>query len=139
MEILIYEGFPDCAGKSRKQVFEDEQGVQNEFDEKDETATHIVAFDENKTPVATCRVFWDGERDSHVLGRLAVLKEYRGRNTGSALVGRAEQYVCGKGGKCLALHAQCQAAAFYRRLGYIECSGIESEEGCPHVWMRKDF
>lgn len=139
MEILIYEGIPDCAGKIRKQVFQEEQGFQNEFDEKDGTATHIVFSDGDQTPVATCRVFWDAEMDSHVLGRLAVVKEYRGRGMGAAVVREAEQYVRAKGGKCMALHAQCRVAAFYEKLGYTEVSGVENEEGCPHVWMRKEI
>ncbi len=93
MGALIYEGIPDCAKEIRKQVFVDEQGFQNEFDKIDDTAAHIVLLDKDKTPVATCRVFWDAEMDSYILGRLAVMKEYRGKNIGSDMVREAEQYV----------------------------------------------
>ena len=137
MEALIYEGIPDCAKEIRKQVFVDEQGFQNEFDEIDDTATHIVLFDEDKMSVATCRVFWDAAMDSHILGRLAVIKEYRGKNIGSLMVREAERYVHEKGGKCIALHAQCRAAAFYKKSGFMEYGSIEDDEGCPHIWMRK--
>ena len=30
-----------------------------EFDSIDDAAVHIVMFDEDGTPAATCRVFWD--------------------------------------------------------------------------------
>ena len=120
MEVVVYKSIPDYARKIRKRVFEEEQGFQNEFDEKDNISAHIVLFDKGKVPIATCRVFWDAEKDSYILGRLAVVKEYRGKNIGSVVVGEAEQYVSEKGGKCIALHAQCRASAFYAKLGYTE-------------------
>ena len=137
MEEVVYKSIPDYAIKIRKRVFEEEQGFQNEFDEKDNISAHIVLFDKGKVPIATCRVFWDAEKDSYILGRLAVVKEYRGKNIGSVVVGEAEQYVSEKGGKCIALHAQCRASAFYAKLGYTEFGSIEDDEGCPHIWMRK--
>lgn len=137
MEVVVYESIPDCAREIRKQVFEDEQGFQNEFDEKDAISTHIVLFDKDKVPVAACRIFHDVEKDSYILGRLAVVKEYRGKNIGSVVVGEAERYVHKKGGKRIALHAQCRASAFYVKLGYTEFGSIEEDEGCLHIWMRK--
>ena len=74
MKAVIYENIPDCAREIRKKVFTDEQGFQNEFDETDITATHIVLFDQNDLPIATCRVFWDAAIDSYILGRLAVIR-----------------------------------------------------------------
>ena len=137
MEVVVYKSIPDYARKIRKRVFEEEQGFQNEFAEKENISAHIVLFDKGKVPIATCRVFWDAEKDSYILGRLAVVKEYRGKNIGSVVVGEAEQYVSEKGGKCIALHAQCRASAFYAKLGYTEFGSIEDDEGCPHIWMRK--
>lgn len=137
MEIAIYEGIPDCAKEVRQKVFMDEQGFQNEFDDIDDAAAHIVLFGEDKMPVATCRIFWDIRMDFHILGRLAVIKEYRGRNIGSVIVKEAERYVREMGGKCMALHAQCRAAAFYEKLGFERFGDIDEDEGCPHVWMKK--
>ena len=57
METVIYEGIPNYAKEVRQKVFVDEQGFHNEFDDIDETATHIVMFDEDKIPIATCRIF----------------------------------------------------------------------------------
>lgn len=137
MKTVIYEGIPDSAKEIRQKVFVKEQGFQNEFDETDDIAAHIVLFDENDLPVATCRLFPDAKTDSHILGRLAVIKEYRGRNIGSAVLKEAERYVQGKHGKCISLHAQCRAADFYRKSGYMEFGDIEVEQGCPHIWMQK--
>ena len=139
METVIYEKFPDCAGKIRQKVFVEEQGFQKEFDDIDLTAIHIVRFDEDKIPVATCRVFWDTEMNAYILGRLAVVKEYRGKNIGSDIVKEAEKYVKENSGKCIALHAQCRAAAFYQKLGFTEFGDTEDIEGCLHVWMKKSL
>ena len=139
MRITIYENFPDCAKEIRRAVFMEEQGFQNEFDEIDKTASHIVLFDEEDKPIATCRVFWNEAMDSYTLGRLAVVKAYRGKNIGSVTVKEAEKYVQKKGGKSLILHAQCRASAFYNKLGFTEFGSIEDEEGCPHVWMKKVY
>ena len=109
----------------------------NEFDETDPTATHFVLFNEEELPIATCRVFWNEAMNTYTLGRLAVIKKYRGKNIGSAIVREAENYVRENGGKSIALHSQCQAAGFYQKLGYKEFGTVENEEGCPHIWMRK--
>lgn len=139
METVIYEGIPAYAKEIRQKVFVDEQGFQDEFDDIDDAAAHIVAFNEDKAPIATCRIFQDAARDSYILGRLAVTKEYRGQKIGSVIVQEAEQYVQKKGGKRIALHAQCTAAAFYQKSGYTEFGDIEDEQGCPHIWMQKNL
>lgn len=137
METVIYEGIPDCAREIRRQVFMDEQGFRDEFDEIDDMAVHMVMLDGGKEPVATCRVFWDKDTKSYVLGRLAVVKGYRGQNIGSAMVEEAQRYVRKKGGECIVLHAQCRAASFYRKAGFTEFGDSDEDEGCPHIWMRK--
>lgn len=136
METVIYQGIPNYAKEVRQKVFVEEQGFHNEFDDIDETATHIVMFDEDKMPVATCRIFWDTVMRAYILGRLAVIKEYRGRNIGSVIVREAEKYIQKNDGKCIALHAQCRVTAFYQNLGFTEF-GDTDEEGCPHIWMKK--
>lgn len=139
METVIYEGIPNYAKEVRQKVFVDEQGFHNEFDDIDETATHIVMFDGDKIPIATCRIFWDTVMNTYILGRLAVIKEYRGKSIGSVIVKEAEKYIQKKGGRCLALHAQCRITAFYQTLGFTEFSDIDDDEGCPHIWMKKAF
>lgn len=139
MKFVISEGLTADAREIRQRVFVEEQGFQNEFDETDKSAAHIVLLDEKDRPVATCRVFRDAAMDSYILGRLAVVKEYRGQNIGSALIGEAEKYVHEKGGSSICLHAQCRAAAFYEKSGFTPFGEIEDDEGIPHIWMRKSL
>lgn len=136
LETKIYQILPEEAIAIRKAVFVQEQGFVNEFDDIDQTAYHIVLFVEQKA-VGTCRVFWNAERNSYVLGRVAVSKEYRGNEYGVSLVKAAEKLVCELKGKQLSLAAQVQAKAFYNKLGYIALEPEFLEEGCPHVWMGK--
>lgn len=139
MKTRIYEHFPDCAKEIRKMVFMNEQGFQNEFDGIDNIAIHIVLFTENEKTIATCRVFQNPISKEYTLGRVAVLKEYRGKNIGSLIVKEAEKYIQEKEGKFIVLHAQCRVAEFYRKLGFTEFGTIENDEGCPHIWMRKNI
>ncbi len=134
MKFLIYDTLPDDAKKIREEVFVKEQGFQNEFDEIDGKAVHIVLYDEN-IPVAVCRLY--RENSAYVLGRLAVIKNYRGKNIGSLMLEEAEKYVREKGSNEIILHAQCRAAEFYKKSGFSEYGDVDYDEYCPHIHMRK--
>lgn len=137
MRLEVFFCLPDCSRKIREKVFIDEQGFTTEFDGDDEIAVHLVMFDENDNPVATCRIFKDCEEGTYVLGRLAVIKEYRSKRLGSALLNEAERYVKENGGKCIVLHAQQRVAGFYKKAGFKKFGDIEYDEGCPHILMKK--
>lgn len=139
MQAKIYNGLPQEAREIRNEVFILEQGFENEYDITDEAAVHIVMFNEENAPVATCRVFWSDEMNSYVLGRLAVLKEHRGKNIGVSVVDEAQNYVKNMGGKELMLHSQCRSTGFYHKLGFTQFGDIEYEEDCPHIWMKKNL
>ena len=98
----------------------------------------MVAF-ENEQPIATCRFFWDNERNTYILGRLAVLPQYRGGHVGAALMKEAQAQVDALSGSAIYLHAQCTASAFYEKQGYQKTGAVESEQGCPHIWMYKKW
>lgn len=137
MRLKVFSNLPEAAREIRKKVFIDEQGFAVEFDAKDEIAVHLVVFEENGSPVATCRIFKDCEQECYVLGRLAVVKEYRGKNIGSALLNEAEKYVKEKGGKCIVVHSQQRAVGFYKKAGFTEFGEVEYDEGYPHIRMKK--
>ena len=137
MRVEIFQVIPKQAMEIRKKVFVEEQGFQNEFDDMDLLATHFVALDDSDTPIATGRVFKGQENGTYILGRLAVLKESRGKNIGSLIVEKAEEYVKKIGREQIQLHAQCRVVAFYNKLGFSSFGEMEEEEGCPHIWMRK--
>lgn len=137
MEIRCYEKtLPEAAMQIREAVFCREQGFIDEFDEIDGTATHLLLFSDGEA-VGTCRVFRkDGE---YFLGRLAVLREFRGRGCGRALLLGAEDVAREMGGERLRLHSQLRAKGFYEAIGYMAASEVDEEQGCPHVWMEKSL
>lgn len=138
MEIKVYNGLIDDAMLVRQTVFIEEQGFRDEFDDIDETAVHLVSYDGEK-PAGTCRIFWSDERNAYLLGRLAVLKEYRKNHLGALIMNKAEELVKERGGCIIELHAQEQAIGFYEKQGYCVCSEMEYEEHCPHFWMKKEI
>ena len=87
---------PEEARLLRTLIFIEEQGFVREFDEIDDTAVHIVAFDGDK-PIGTCR-YYPRSDGSYAIGRIAVAREYRGKGVGSALVLEAERRVALLGG-----------------------------------------
>ena len=137
-DIKVFNNLSADAMLVRKTVFIDEQGFKDEFDETDKTATHLVAYDGNK-PIAVCRFFWSDERASYLIGRLAVIKEYRGLQLGAKMIKKSEELIKKKGGKEVWLHSQEQAVEFYKKQGYRVCSEMEYEKFCPHYWMKKDL
>lgn len=56
MEIKAYDKLPKEAKDIRREVFIDEQGFKNEFDDIDITAIHLVCYDKEK-PIGTARIF----------------------------------------------------------------------------------
>lgn len=137
MRVELFQYVPKEARAIREKVFIEEQGFQEEFDDIDDVATHFVVYDDSEEAIATCRVFYDEQRGSHLLGRLAVTKEHRGKNIGRLIVEAAEKHVQEIGGAQLQLHAQCRITEFYNRLGYVAFGDVEDDQGCPHIWMRK--
>ena len=126
---------PEEARLLRTLIFIEEQGFVREFDDLDDTAVHIVAFDGDK-PIGTCR-YYPRPDGSYAIGRLAVAREYRGKGVGSALVLEAERRVALLGAKTTVVSAQLRAAGFYRSLGYTEQGSPYPEEHVPHILMVK--
>lgn len=85
METKIYNQLPDEAKEIRLEVFVKEQGFEEEFDDIDETAVHIVLFDDSH-PVGVCRIFTDPGSGRVMIGRVAVRKTFRGRGLGADII-----------------------------------------------------
>lgn len=119
----------------RENVFMQEQGFQNEFDDTDNTCWHLALTADGKT-VGCARIFPDKDGLWHV-GRVAVIKEYRGCHLGSAIMDAVEKKVAQLGGKGMVLSAQCQAVGFYQKNGYQVTSQPYMDEHCPHQDMVK--
>lgn len=135
MRYEVSKAIPEDAKAIRKAVFVEEQGFHNEFDRTDDVSLHIVAYD-GVEPVGVCRIFPDRNK-TWTLGRLAVLKPYRGQHLGANLVAKAEETARNHGADRLTLHAQERVADFYKSLSYRDMDIHDEDEGCPHMWMDK--
>ena len=109
-----------------------QQGFKDEFDDLDDLCQHLVVFGNNQ-PIGTCRFYYDESLKSNVLGRIAVIKEYRGKKVGQYIVKTACSLIQGN----VCLHAQLQAKPFYEKLGFKAYGKIDYDEYCPHTWMKK--
>lgn len=136
MEVKLYTTLPPESIKIRKLVFVEEQGFKNEFDEIDDYANHIVMYKDNMA-IATCRFYKKQNTSCYVLGRIAVLQEYRGQKIGEELLKKVAEIVYRYQGKYIIFHAQIQAQPFYEKQGYLPYGEIEYDEDCPHIWMAK--
>lgn len=115
----------------REAVFIAEQAVpaELEWDDEDIEAVHFLAM-EGDYPIGTARLLADGQ-----IGRVSVLKDWRGLKVGDALMHAAIAEAERRGQGEQKLSAQVHAAAFYQRLGF-EIEGEEYlEAGIPHVMM----
>lgn len=136
MEYKLTKGLPVDAKLIRRKVFVEEQGFQNEFDETDSRAVHAVVY-ENGRPAATGRLFESGADKTMIIGRVAVLKEFRGKGLGGAVISALEEKAREKGAKELELTAQTRVKEFYEHLGYVSSNEQSYDEGVPHIKMRK--
>lgn len=121
----------------RTEVFVKEQQVpeDEEWDEADETALHLLGWDTStQQPCATGRLIWEKDKLARI-GRMAVLREYRGRGVGEVmlhcLVAKAWQHGCNR----IVLHSQVHATGFYKKAGFKETGDLFEEAGIPHVTM----
>ncbi len=120
----------------RKAVFVLEQGVpiEDEFDEHEDYAEHVLVLYNNK-PAGTGRL-----REVDGVGkleRICVLAPYRKLGIGKIIVTTLEKIAHDKNLQRVKLHGQTQAEEFYTRLGYQRSSDIFMEDGIPHVLMIK--
>lgn len=122
----------------RHEVFVVEQGVspEEEVDDSDANAIHLVAVDADGRVRGTCRVLGAGGPVMRV-GRLCVAREFRRSGIGAALLEAAEQEARAAGASQLAMNAQTSAASLYRALGYETCGEPFEEVGIEHVAMEK--
>ena len=123
------------AAPIRLTVFVGEQGVPREIeiDGMDERCVHAVAFDDER-PVATGRLLPDGH-----IGRMAVLRKWRGRGIGSFLLKNLLQEARQRGDRSVALSAQVHAVQFYKAHGFVAEGAEYLEAGIRHQAMRLEL
>ena len=116
----------------RVPVFIDEQQVPYEidFDGSDAHCVHWLALSEDCLPIGTARLM----NDYH-FGRMAVLKPWRKRGVGRAIMLAAIEFAKAQGFASMHLNAQIEAMGFYRQLGFKAYSERFIDAGMPHQSM----
>nr|MDE5742089.1 GNAT family N-acetyltransferase [Oscillospiraceae bacterium] len=129
----FYSVLPEEAKIIRNEVFVEEQGFRDEFDDNDKKCLHIVLFD-GDTPIATGRIFPEnGRGNTYIAGRIAVRNSYRGKNVGAEVMKLLESKAKELGAEILAVSAQCRAQGFYEKMGYTANGDIYLDEHCEHI------
>ena len=118
----------------RREVFIEEQRVPEalEWDGLDESSHHVLVTATGKGPVGTGRIKPDGQ-----IGRMAVLKEYRGQGIGSAMLAALLDIASQKQCPEVYLYAQVAAITFYEKHGFTVDSEQFMDAGIPHRRMVK--
>ena len=130
----------------RFRVFVTEQQVpiEEELDEIDASATHVIAIvkdqgDQGKGRViATGRVFYRDEDSAARIGRMAVDLEWRRKGIGGRLLAFLEEEASSQGVNTYVLNAQEYVKDFYAAHGYIERGETFLEADIVHILMRKE-
>ena len=95
----------------------------------DADCIHVLAFS-GETPIGTARLLLDGH-----IGRMAVLKNWRNKGVGSAMLQHLLVEIRHRGIQHAGLNAQLTAAGFYRLFGF-QAEGEEfMDAGIPHIRM----
>jgi len=136
MNHTFYDTLPAAAQEIRQKVFVEEQGFKHEFDTMDNTATHLLMF-ENNVAVATARFFKGKTKKEFIIGRIAVLPEYRNKHIGAEIMKILQGKINELGGDIIVLSAQCRVQPFYEKQGYKAQGQTYLEDFCEHIKMVK--
>jgi predicted GNAT family N-acyltransferase len=119
----------------RTPVFIEEQFVTHEFewDEIDANAVHLLATFDNQ-PIACLRII-----HYQKIGRMAVIKQWRGKGLGASLLREAIDICKKQGSKSICLSAQTHAINFYLKAGFKQTSDEYTDVDIPHVDMQLDL
>jgi len=129
--ICDYEPHTDDICAIRYEVFVDEQNVPEELeiDGFDGEAKHVLTFVDG-LPIGTGRILSDGH-----IGRVAVLKNYRGLGIGKSIMKELVKCAQDLSLKKVWLSSQWHAHSFYLDLGFVCVGEVYKEAGIEHIKM----
>lgn len=132
IEVVSWQQAEQDLRAIRTSVFIKEQAVSPDFewDEIDQVAVHLLAT-QNNEPIACLRII-----DYHKIGRMAVLKEFRGNGLGATLLLEAVKICKAQGSKTVHLSAQTHAIGFYEKCGFKVTSAVYQDVHIAHVDMQ---
>ncbi len=139
LKLVETEAEMEAALAVRMRVFVAEQSVpaEEELDDEDATATHVIAR-HNELVVGTGRMLIRAEGTCQI-GRMAVDQPWRRQGVGGQLLLYLEQEARSQGMSQVMLHAQEYVKDFYAAHGYLERGELFLEAGIPHIEMRKEI
>lgn len=116
----------------REPVFVVEQNVpiEEEWDALDPLCHHVIARDGKNRPIGTGRL-----TPEHKIGRMAVLREWRGKGVGEALLRTLIEQARALGWEKVSLHSQVSALGFYEKFGFQAYGERFWEAGIEHLSM----
>jgi predicted GNAT family N-acyltransferase len=126
----------DACSAVREEVFINEQKVarEDEWDEFDAASRHVLARDSTGKPIGTGRL-----TAQHMLGRMAVLKDWRGKQVGAAIVRLLLEQARALAYPTVEIHAQSGVLEFYRKLGFVTYGNEFVECDIKHFHMRLEL
>lgn len=133
IEMVDYTTDIEALRAVREVVFVQEQHVpiEEEWDALDPQCRHVLARDERGTPIGTGRL-----TPQRTIGRMAVLREWRGAGVGDAMLHALLRQARASGWDEIGLNAQVSAQDFYARHGFQPCGERFMEAGIEHQAMR---
>ena len=138
IQLVKWEEGQEIALPIRIEVFVKEQSVplDLEQDEYDSVAIHALLWVHGQA-IGTGRVFKKDIDSNHFfIGRLCVLKKYRGSGYGEYLMKSLIQYAQQQGATECCIHAQTISQLFYKKLGFVAYPETFMEAGIEHVLMK---
>ena len=139
VKLVETEAEMEAALAVRMRVFVAEQSVpaEEELDEEDATATHVIARHDGLV-IGTGRLLIREEGICQI-GRMAVDQPWRRRGVGGQLLLFLEEEARSQGMRQAMLHAQEYVKSFYAAHGYQQRGDPFLEVNIPHVEMRKEL
>ncbi|MGH8123792.1 MAG: GNAT family N-acetyltransferase [Rudaea sp.] len=131
----------DACRAVREEVFVVEQRVPQteEWDELDAVSQHVVARDLTGQAIGTGRLVPPQSDSPPRVGRMAVLKSWRGRHVGEAILHALVDRARTLGYPSLEMHAQSHALPFYARFGFAAYGEEFLECEIAHRHMRREL
>ncbi|MBS3991797.1 MAG: GNAT family N-acetyltransferase [Erysipelothrix sp.] len=120
-------------GPLRLEVFEQEQGFVDEFDEFDEASIHVIIKHDDQV-IASGRMYEEHPGIYH-LGRIVVKKEYRASGYGRVVVSQLVEHAKTLNAKQCVLSSQTHACRFYELCGFVKDGPVIYEQNQPHQMM----
>jgi len=134
VEVIDFAIGRDDLQAIREVVFVQEQQVPAEMerDALDPQCVHVIARTADGLAIGTGRLTPD-----HRIGRMAVLRDWRGKGVGDAMLLALIEQARARGWREVALNAQASAITFYARHGFLPHGERFMEAGIEHLAMRR--